>query len=602
MQIPNSGHGSNANIILPYMKHAERKQWFADHPGNDFLVMEGCDEDWRVVPLDTLKSNPDERQRRRQILEGLGFRLLVVCNHYMSPEGDEYTSYDAYPVHRSVEIDDAEAFAMSIEDRTPGRNYLLPGGRHISDYEFWTTHYPREEADADDGEVISIGLDRLLLDFARPDWRQIARDNARRQREQEWAASPKAPDTVASVTSPPLKMVPFTDCFGETPPARRWIVKDWIPAEGEVTSLYGDGGVGKTLLAQLTQAKLALGYNWFGHSAMPVRSLGFYCEDSANELWRRRHRILRHLFGGREPSDHDMRMLAGAMECSRVGEDNLLMTFDRQGKGQVTAFQRQIVERARDERAQVVILDNASTMFPGDAVNASMVRQFVDIACGGIASAIHGAVILCAHPSKSGMSTGSGDAGSVQWNAAVRSRLYLRRPQVDGVEDRSALVLSRMKGNYADVRSDVEIPLRWTNDGVLDLNAPDGADHRPPATEVFLHCLDERVRQGRFVSDKARGSTYAPKIFAGMPAGRSCGYSKAQFESAMQSLFLSNEIELAWIHGVDRHAKETILRPGQCMELRKAPSRRMSDADAADIDALNGGWDEDGASHEEGGR
>ncbi|WP_322994240.1 bifunctional DNA primase/polymerase [Castellaniella sp.] len=236
---------------------------------------------------------------------------------------------------------------------------------------------------------------------------------------------------------PPLKMVPFTDCFGETPPARCWIIKDWIPAEGEVTSLYGDGGVGKTLLAQLTQAKLALGYNWFGHSAMPVRSLGFYCEDSANELWRRRHRILKHLFGGREPSDHEMRMLAGAMECSRVGEDNLLMTFDRQGKGQVTTFQRQIIERARDERATVVILDNASTMFPGDAVNASIVRQFVDVACGGIASAIHGAVLLCAHPSKSGMSTGSGDAGSVQWNAAVRSRLYLRRPQVDGVEDRS---------------------------------------------------------------------------------------------------------------------------------------------------------------------
>ncbi|WP_322994241.1 hypothetical protein [Castellaniella sp.] len=159
-----------------------------------------------------------------------------------------------------------------------------------------------------------------------------------------------------------------------------------------------------------------------------------------------------------------------------------------------------------------------------------------------------------------------------------------------------------MKGNYADVRSDVEIPLRWTDDGVLDLNAPEGADRRPPATEVFLHCLDERVRQGRFVSDKTRGSTYAPKVFSGMPAGLTCGYSKAQFEAAMQGLFHSNEIELVPVYGVNRHVTEVILRPGQCMELRKSPSRRMSDADAADIDALNGDWNEDATPHEGGGR
>src|SRR6185312_14097232 len=34
-----------------------------------------------------------------------------------------------------------------------------------------------------------------------------------------------------------------------TPPARRWIVRDCIPC-GVVTGLYGDGGIGKSLLAQ----------------------------------------------------------------------------------------------------------------------------------------------------------------------------------------------------------------------------------------------------------------------------------------------------------------------------------------------------------------
>lgn len=373
----------------------------------------------------------------------------------------------------------------------------------------------------------------------------------------------------------PLKLTRFSDRLGETPPARRWIIRDWVPAEGEVTGLYGDGGIGKTLLAQLTQALLALGRPWFGHDARPVRSIGFYCEDSSNELWRRRHRIMRHLFGEGGPGGEEAEMLAGALDCSRVGEDNLLMVFNRQGQGEVTAFQRQIIECARDENAKLVILDNAATLFPGDAINASQVRQFVDVACGGIASAIGGSVILCAHPSKAGMSTGTGDSGSVQWNAAFRSRLFLHHPKVDGIEDRTTLLLSRMKGNYANVFSDVEIPLRWTPGGVLALNAPEGEDGRPSASEAFLRCLDARVAELRFVSDKARGSTYAPKIFASMP--QAFGYTASHFVQAMDALFLTGEIELAAIYGVDRHVREAILRPGQCMEFRAPPSRKFSD-------------------------
>ena len=387
-------------------------------------------------------------------------------------------------------------------------------------------------------------------------------------------ASPPITGKSAKVIAP-LRLTPFSDRLGEVPPARRWLIRDWVPAEGEVTGLYGDGGIGKTLLAQLTQAMLALGRPWFGHSVQPVRSIGFYCEDSSNELWRRRHRILRHLFGEQGPGALDAEMLGGAMDCSRVGEDNLLMVFNRQGQGEVTPFQRQIIECARDEMAKLVILDNAATMFPGDAINASQVRQFVDIACGGIASAIGGSVILCAHPSKSGMSTGTGDSGSVQWNAAFRSRLFLHHPKIDGADDRTALTLSRMKGNYANVFSDVDIPLRWSADGVLALNAPGGEEARPAVSTVFLQCLDERVSMRRFVSEKARARNYAPKVFAGMPGA--CGYRIADFERAMESLFTSGGIEQATVYGVDRHARDAILRPGQCPECRQPFSRKLAE-------------------------
>ena len=76
---------------------------------------------------------------------------------------------------------------------------------------------------------------------------------------------------------------------GRTPPPRRWIARDWIPYE-VVTGLYGDGGVGKSLLSQQLQTGTALGSSWLGLPVEEVASLGVYCEDNENELWRRQPR------------------------------------------------------------------------------------------------------------------------------------------------------------------------------------------------------------------------------------------------------------------------------------------------------------------------
>ena len=50
---------------------------------------------------------------------------------------------------------------------------------------------------------------------------------------------------------------------GKPVPERKWIVPDWVPY-GVVTGLYGDGGLGKTLLAQQLQTSTALGRRWLG--------------------------------------------------------------------------------------------------------------------------------------------------------------------------------------------------------------------------------------------------------------------------------------------------------------------------------------------------
>ena len=79
---------------------------------------------------------------------------------------------------------------------------------------------------------------------------------------------------------------------------------------------------------------------------------------------------------------------------------------------------------------------------------------------------IGGAVLLNAHPSRAGLSTGNLDGGSTAWSNSVRSRWSLARPAVENgeSEDPDARILTRRKANYARIGE--EIPLQWL-DGVL---------------------------------------------------------------------------------------------------------------------------------------
>lgn len=227
---------------------------------------------------------------------------------------------------------------------------------------------------------------------------------------------------------------------------------------------------------------------------------------------------------------------------SRLGEDNLLMVFAKSGKGEVTPFQKQIVEQALDEKARIVTLDNAATMFPGSAIDQSQVRQFVDVACGGIASKIDGAVMLLAHPSQSAMRSGDGGGYGVQWNAAARSRLYTEHVKdADGKSDPHSLMLSRKKGNYADVESAAQVRLRWER-GIIVRDIPNDGEHRPPVEEVFLALLDKFTAAGRNVSDKSRAGNYAPAEFAKEKDRH--GYRVADFDAAMRSLFDDAKIKI----------------------------------------------------------
>jgi RecA-family ATPase len=338
-------------------------------------------------------------------------------------------------------------------------------------------------------------------------------------------------------SSPPppikLRVVNPVDLACAIVPRREWIVEDWLPV-GCVTANYGDGGTGKTLLAQQLQTSTALGGIWCGRDVLKCRSLALYCEDDEDELHRRQAQICAGYGVGLSDLE-PMRWVSG------VGQDCALMAFDND-VGYTTPMYEAVKRASIDHGARLLILDTAADLFAGNENDRHQVRRFIG-QLNRLAIDINGAVLLNAHPSRTGLSTGNLDGGSTAWSNSVRSRWSLARPALaEGeVEDPDARILTRRKANYARVGED--IALRWSDGVLVPLQGAGGATgqiDRAAAEIVFLDLLAIRWEQGVFVSHNVRSGNYAPRVF-GQCAERK-GFSGKDFEGAMGRLFDTRRI------------------------------------------------------------
>ena len=317
--------------------------------------------------------------------------------------------------------------------------------------------------------------------------------------------------------------------------------------------LSGDGGIGKTLLSLQLAASAARHWSWLGIPTRPGRVLGVYCEDEEEELHRRLVDIAASM-SCRLADLADFRLV------SRVGKDNAIVSFGRDHKGKTTPLFDEIGNIAKHYGCNIVEIDALHDVFEGDEINRSEARQFIGH-LRRIAIAIDGAVVLNTHPSAAGLSSGSGTSGSTAWHNACRSRLYLTRPKgdEDGEADDTARVLKTMKANYAAGSADIE--LKWDR-GVF-VRAVDPGDPFHEAEAAFLDCLDETIRQGRYVSEANTSTRYAPRIFAKMRGlNRKC--SDRRLAIAMEALFTRNLIRVGTVRrSTDRHSVNGIERVPQ---------------------------------------
>lgn len=247
-------------------------------------------------------------------------------------------------------------------------------------------------------------------------------------------------------------------------PLREWLIDQWIPI-GYTTGLYGDGGIGKSLILQQLATSVSLGLPWMGLDARGGRAFAFMCEDDASELHRRQEGINRSY-------DVEMSNLENLRIVPRLGFDNLLMTFDHESRGKPTDLFAQICKRLGEFRPRLVVLDTLADIFGGNEINRAHARQFVQGIGGQIARNYACAVVIAAHPSASGLSSGSGQSGSTAWNNTFRSRLYITRPE----DDDDGRLISRMKSNYAPKGG--EITAKW-QDGAFQVTAL-SASNAPP--------------------------------------------------------------------------------------------------------------------------
>lgn len=375
----------------------------------------------------------------------------------------------------------------------------------------------------------------------------------------------------AEASAGEFRPIDFPSLAGRQPPPRRFIVDQWVPT-GCVTSLYGQGGIGKSLLAQQMATCVATGVSAFGLKVEgPAPVVGLFTEDEDDELWRRQTRI-------NDAAGWGMSDLRGLQLQGRAGLENALVTYPSNQDPRVHPLMQVIAGACERHRPGLLVLDNIAQLFGGDENDRFQVSHFCNIV-GGLAQRFGYGVLLLGHPSKA---EGSEYSGSTAWNNAVRSRLLLGRDK-DG-----ELRLVRPKANYAENDA---LPLTWAN-GVL---RPASGENMGPTEQaaaknrerhaegVLLAGLDRLTAIDVCVSQSANATTFAPKLLRQYDLDQ--GLKPPALRDAMLRLIERGEILTD--HPVrkraDRKWTRGLARAPQA-GARQEEARPSPDADAPDGD------------------
>jgi RecA-family ATPase len=334
----------------------------------------------------------------------------------------------------------------------------------------------------------------------------------------------------APVVIRPLQTVCPPAWHGVPLPPMRWLATHRIPA-GDVTILSGDGGGGKTTVALQLAVSVEhdLG-DWLGTTCEAGPVIFFSGEEPEGEMRRRLHRVAQKR--GFEACDlENLHFHFASPEACLLG------VARRDGTMAPTPLFDALAARALELRPVLIVVDSIAATFGGNQNDRVSARTFVAL-FRRLAQQADCAILLLDHPSLSGITSGTGRGGSMDWQNATRARLHLETiADEDGGTGR---VLEVKKTNYGPAGEKVR--LQW-EDGSFVIEGAASAPHRAAANttadERYLECLDAVTAQGRHVCH-AKGRGYAPKTFAEMP--QAAGMMQRAFQIAQERLFAAGVI------------------------------------------------------------
>jgi RecA-family ATPase len=337
------------------------------------------------------------------------------------------------------------------------------------------------------------------------------------------APSPDRGAPLALVCPPAWRDVPLEPM--------RWLATNRIPA-GDVTILSGDGGGGKTTVALQLAVSVERGLgDWLGTTCEAGPVIFFSGEEPKDEMRRRLQRVARKR--GLEPAD-----LAGLHFHFADPDACLLGVARKDGTMAPAPLFTSLAAATRDIRPALIVVDSIAATFGGNQNDRVHARTFVGL-FRTLARQTGCAILLLDHPSLSGITSGTGRGGSMDWQNATRARLHLET--VEGDDGSTGRVLAVKKTNYGPCGEKVK--LQW-DDGCFVLQGTASAPHQAAANATaeqrYLECLDAVITQGRHVCP-GKGRGYAPKEFAEMPQAN--GMTARAFQAAQERLFAAGTIE-----------------------------------------------------------
>jgi RecA-family ATPase len=437
---------------------------------------------------------------------------------------------------------------------------------------------------SDIGLSVDVMLDRMMVDggwndqcdspWTEKELRTICRNAVSYKRNPPGAKTAEAEFSIApnldtdqqdrDLTAAELASEEASDYTADTvqhrdTPAQTWIVQDMI-VDDDVIGFYGDGGSGKTYTAlQLLMASTA-GVPWLGKpTSGPMRTMFISCEERTSKINPRIKAIVESIMSPYlegKPDAIAWSALAGMKVKVLADRDAILATLDLKGRKIVTTkLYKTVKEWIGEWQPKLVVFDALFDIYGEDQNNLPLVRQFVK-KMRKLTREFDCAIIITAHPSLMGMTTGTGTSGSVGWRNSYRGFLYMT---IDKPANADAITVHRIesrKQNYG--KPDVAIDTYW-NGGLFTpvyTSDEEKANRRDAAKKKFLGLVQAYNSEGRAVGFST-GSSYAPSVFA-KNKEQSGGFKKDEFKDAMESLFADKRIAVRPYRMANRHTGKRI--------------------------------------------